>query len=69
MVSKGRKNFHPGKCTYVCSNHFRDAEPSTRYPNPLLFLTRDDELRETPKKRRSPATCKTENQKIKWKTS
>ena len=34
MISKGRENFHPGKWTYVCSNHFRDGEPSARYPNP-----------------------------------
>ena len=30
MISKGRENFHPGKWTYVCSNHFRDGEPTTR---------------------------------------
>ena len=63
MISKGRENFHPGKWTYVCSNHFRDGEPSARYPNPSLFLTRHDELQATPK-RRSPAKRKTENVKI-----
>ena len=30
MISKGRENFHPGKWTYLCSNHFRDGKPSAR---------------------------------------
>ena len=64
MISKGRENFHPGKWTYVCSNHFRDGEPTTRYPNPSLFLTRNNELQATLKKRRSPAKRKTEKVKI-----
>ena len=64
MISKGRENFHPGKWEFVCSNHFRDGEPSARYPNPSLFLTRHDELQATPKKRRSPAKRKIENVKI-----
>ena len=37
MISKSKGNFHPGKWTFVCSNHFRDVrdgEPSARYPNP-----------------------------------
>ena len=54
MISKDRKNFHPGKWTYVCSNHFRDGEPTTRYPNPSLFLTRHNELQATPKKEKEP---------------
>ena len=41
-----------------------NGEPSARYPNPSLFLTTHDELQATPKKRRSPAKCKTENVKI-----
>ena len=64
MISKGRENFHPGKWTYACSNHFRDGEPDTRYPNPSLFLTRHDKLQATPQKRRSQAKHKTENAKI-----
>ena len=64
MISKGRENFHSGKWTYICSNHFRDGEPSARYPNPSLFLTRHDELQATTKKRRNPAKHKTENVKI-----
>ena len=64
MISKGREKFHPGKWTYVCSNHVRDGELSARYPNPSLFLTRHDELQAKPKKRRSPAKRKTENVKI-----
>ena len=63
MISKGREKFHPGKWTYVSSNHVRDGELSARYPNPL-FLTRHDELQAKPKKRRSPAKRKTENVKI-----
>ena len=64
MISNGRENFHPGKWTYVCSTHFRDGKPITRYPNPSMFLTKHDELWATPKKRRSPAKRKTENVKI-----
>ena len=64
MISKGREKFHPGKWTYVCSNHVRDGELSARYPNPSLFLTRHDELQAKPKKRRSPAKRETENVKI-----
>ena len=64
MISKGRANFHPGKWTYVCANHFIDGEPSARYPNLSLFLTRHDHLQAKPKKRRNPAKRKTENVKI-----
>ena len=45
------------------SNHFRGSEPTTWYPNPLLFLMRDNELQATPKKR-SPAKWKTQNVKF-----
>ena len=58
MISKGRENFHPGKWTYVCSNHFRDGEPSARYPNPSLFLTRHDELQATPKREEAQQSVK-----------
>ena len=51
MISKARKNFI-------------DGEPTTRYPNPSLLLTRHDELQATLKKRRLPAKHKTENVKI-----
>ena len=37
MISKARKNFI-------------DGEPTTRYPNPSLFLTRHDELQATLKR-------------------
>ena len=32
---------------------FRGGEPGAVYTNPSLFLTRDNELQATPKKRRS----------------
>ena len=63
-ISKGGENFHSGKWTYVCLNCFRDGEPSTRYLNLSLFLTRHNEMQAAPKKRRSPAKRKTENVKI-----
>ena len=56
-----QERIHPGKWIYVCSNQFRDGEPTTRYPNPSLFLTAGNV-----KKREGvqPAKRKTENMKI-----
>ena len=47
MISKGRENLFLEKEHDVCSNHFRDGEPATRYPNLSLLLTRHDELETT----------------------
>ena len=38
-VEKGRANFCPGNETTICSNHFKDAKPTTRNPFPTLYLT------------------------------
>ena len=42
LTGKGREKFQPGKWTYVCSNHFIDAEPTIANPNPTRFLTVSD---------------------------
>ena len=42
LIGKGRENFQPGKWTYICSNHFIDAEPTTANPNTTLLLTISD---------------------------
>ena len=40
-ISKGRKDFKPGKYTYVCSNHFIGDNPNNEsgYGPPKLYLT------------------------------
>ena len=38
-VEKGRANFCPGNEATICSNHFKDAKPTTRNPFPTLYLT------------------------------
>ena len=42
LISKGRQNFIVGNWTYVCSNHFKDAQPTSANPNPTLYLTVSD---------------------------
>eukprot|EP00112_Aurelia_sp_Birch-Aquarium-sp1_P018551 Seg444.8 transcript_id=Seg444.8/GoldUCD/mRNA.D3Y31 product="hypothetical protein" protein_id=Seg444.8/GoldUCD/D3Y31 len=38
-VERGRANFCPGSEATICSNHFKDAKPTTRNPFPTLYLT------------------------------
>ena len=54
QISKGRKDFAPGTCTYVCSNHFVDGKPTTENPTPTLFLTVTMNCAATPTKKSRP---------------
>ena len=52
LVSRGRKNFTPGKWTYICSNHFMDGKPTKEHPNPTLFLNPSAQVCSSSLKRR-----------------
>ena len=51
QILKGRKDFMPGKYSYVCSIHFIDGKPTQENPVPTLFLTATMNCAETPKKK------------------
>ena len=40
LISKGGSVFTPNGGSRICSNHFKDGQPTTKNPNPTLWLTR-----------------------------
>ena len=42
LLSKGRSGFTPSDGSRICSNHFKDGQPTTKNPNLTLWLTIQD---------------------------
>ena len=42
VISKGRPGFTSSEGSRICSNHFKDGQPTTKNPNPTLWLTIQD---------------------------
>ena len=41
-IFKGRSGFTPSDGRKICSNHFKDGQATTKNPNPMLWLTIQD---------------------------
>ena len=55
LISKGRSGFTPSDGSRICSNHFKDGQPTTKNPNPTLLLTiQDNRENKVLYKRKSP---------------
>ena len=55
LISKGRSGFTPSDGSRICSNHFKDGQPTTKNPNPTLWLTiQDNRENKVLYKRKSP---------------
>ena len=53
LIGKGRENSQLGKWTYVCSNHFIDAQRTTPNLDAILFLTTSNQKKLLLKKKES----------------
>ena len=53
LIGKGRENSQLSKWTYVCSNHFIDAERTTANLDAILFLTISNQKKLLLKKKES----------------
>lgn len=42
LVGKGRSEFVPSDGSRICSNHFPEGKPTSKHPNPTLYLTLED---------------------------
>ena len=52
---KRRSGFTPCDGSRICSNHFKDGQPTTKNPNPTLWLTiQDNRENKVLYKRKSP---------------
>ena len=63
-VSKGHKDFKPGPCMTLCSNHFVDGKRTTENPVPKLFMTESEQHTFSPRKQRKLDRSTTESASI-----